>query len=1045
MNKFLNILLVVMVLQFITNMAFAQQAIVTGVVIDDQATPLPGVTVVVAGTTNGAITSIDGKYVLVNVRKGDTIQFSFIGFKPERRVVQADNVINVILQTSSELLDDVQVVAFQKQKKESVIASINTIKPSELKIPSSNLTTALAGKMSGVIAYQRSGEPGKDNAEFFIRGVTSFGYKNNPLILIDGLEVNADDLARVEPDNIASFSIMKDATATSLYGARGANGVVLVTTKEGKKGKAKVSVRYESNVATPTMMNDFLDGVQYMKLYNEAVSTRGSNLELYSKSKIEGTENKVHPEAYPNVDWYGELFNNYTINQKANLNVSGGGEVVSYYLSTSYTNETGLLKVDPLNSYNNNIDIDRYNLMANLNIKLTKTTEISAKFSSVFDQYNGPLSNGSAIFEKVILANPVEFPKYYSKTEDTKYNNHTLFGNNSYDGSDPNPYYEMVKGYKDQYSASIISQFQLKQDLSFLISGLEFRGIAAIKNYSGNENLYYMPGFFYRADNIYGNNYTLTQLTEGQEYLGFLSGYQYNTSNFYFEGVVQYDKTFNDKHNLGALLVGYRSENLNKGTDYFSGFPSRNLGLSGRLTYSFSSRYFTELNFGYNGSEKFAENHRFGFFPAGAVGWIVSNEKFWQNIKPFVNMLKLKYTYGLVGNDGISAPGNRFFYMSEVNLDDPARGYTFGQQYNNNYPGYIINRYENPGVTWELAYKSNYGIELGLFDMMEFQVDYFTEFRDNIYMQIQSVPATMGSTSEIWSNVGEARSQGVDASLDINHAFTPDFWVTGRANFTYATNKIIKNGEPDYQYSYMSSKGYPINQPRGYVAQRLFVDDEEAINSPVQFDATPGVDYGAGDIKYVDINNDGRIDSYDMAPIGFPTVPEIVYGFGSSVGYKNIDISFFFQGSARQSFFMRTEDGWENDELKLGITPFIGKRNALAIIADNHWSENNPDPYAFWPRLSAEPLSADKIENNTVPSTWWLRDGSFLRLKSVELGYTLPKQLTNKFNLTMIRVYFSGINLLTFSKFKLWDPEMAGNGLSYPTQKVYNFGIQANF
>lgn len=1028
MRQKIQITFLIITLQLLGLFVQAQSGMVTGVVVDNEGTSLPGVSIVVKGTTNGTISSIDGKYVLVGVKPADSIQYSFVGYETQYRIVNGNSVINIILKESTEMLEDVQVVAFQTQKKESVIGSINTIKPSELKQPTSNLTTALAGRMSGVIAYQRSGEPGKDNAEFFIRGVTSFGYKNSPLMLIDGVEVSSEDLARVEPDNIASFSIMKDATATSLYGARGANGVILINTKEGKKGKAKVSFRLESNISTPTRTNKFLDGVDYMKLFNEAQRTRNPNApDRYTKMKIEGTENLLNPEYYPNVDWYNELFNNYTINTKANLNVTGGGEVASYYLSTSYTNETGLLKVDPINNFNNNIDIDRYNMRANINIKLTKSTKIAVKFSSLFDRYNGPVEEASLIFESVMNANPVNFPKYYSKDASTQFYNHTLFGNSKSDGSAPNPYADMVKGYKDWFRATILSQAKIEQDLEFITKGLQVRALVSIRSYSSNEKKYWFDPFYYEAVN-YGNEFFLIQHVEGSEYINNHESYSEANSSFYFEGALQYDRVFSEKHSVGALLVGYRSESLNTtGTNYLGSFPYRNLGVSGRVTYGYDGRYMTELNFGYNGTEKFAEEHRFGFFPSVGVAWNISNENFYEPIKPYVNLLKLKYTYGLVGNDDIAADNtDRFYYMSNANLNDAGRGYSFGRDFDNSYTGYNVSRYANRLVTWEIAYKSNYGIELGLFDKATLQVDYFTERRDNIYRNFEFIPETMGLTAPISSNIGEAKSHGIDASLDVNHVFSGDFWITSRANFTYATNEVLVNGEPDYEYSYMSAIGYPLNQPRGLVAQRLFVDDVEAMNSPRQFGTTPA----AGDIKYIDINNDGQIDGNDALPIGYPTVPEIVYGFGSTVGYKGFDFSFFFQGSARQSFFINPDN----------IAPFIGERNALELIADNHWSEDNPDPYAFWPRLSTYSVS-----NNQHSSTWWLRDGSFLRLKSVEMGYTLPKRFTEKAKIAKIRMYFSGVNLLTISKFKLWDPEMADNGLGYPTQKVYNIGIEVNF
>jgi len=460
---------------------------------------------------------------------------------------------------SASALEEVQVVAFQTQRKNSVIGSINTVNPTELKIAPTNLTNALAGKIAGIISYQRSGEPGQDNAEFFIRGVTSFGYANSPLILIDGLEVTTTDLARMEPDNIASFSIMKDATATALYGARGANGVILVTTKTGKKGKASISVRIENSITSPTMTNKFLGGVEYMELYNKALRTRDPEALLYySKDKIEGTRNGLNPQIYPNVDWYSELFKSTVQNQKANMSVSGGGEVAQYYLSVSYTDEKGLLNVDKMNNFNNNINIKRYNLRANIDVNLTKTTKAAVKFYSLIDRYNGPQNDAGSIFSMVMQANPVNFPKYYDKDESTQYVNHVLFGNKG-NGGYPNPYAEMVRGYKDRFSSTTTAQFQLEQDLSMITKGLKLRGMASLNSYSLSEVSRGFTPFYYglkEVDSEAGVIHSVEQISEGTEYLTTGTSYKTANNSFYFEGVAQYNRVFNDNHEFGGYLVG---------------------------------------------------------------------------------------------------------------------------------------------------------------------------------------------------------------------------------------------------------------------------------------------------------------------------------------------------------------------------------------------------------------------------------------------------------------------------------------------------------
>lgn len=1031
MKKTLTKLIFLLATLLLSQLTFAQASLVKGQVVDKEGNPLPGVSVFQLSSTNGTITSIDGKYAISNLNENDSLRFSYVGFNNQVIKVGKQTIINVVLLESASALEEVQVVAFQTQKKNSVIGSINTVNPTELKIAPTNLTNALAGKIAGVISYQRSGEPGQDNAEFFIRGVTSFGYANSPLILIDGLEVTTTDLARMEPDNIASFSIMKDATATALYGARGANGVILVTTKTGKKGKANISVRIENSITSPTMTNDFLGGVEYMELYNKALRTRDPEALLYySKDKIEGTRNGLNPQIYPNVDWYSELFRSTVQNQKANMSVSGGGEVAQYYLSVSYTDEKGLLKVDKMNNFNNNIDIKRYNLRANIDVNLTKSTKAMVKFYSLIDRYNGPQNDAGSIFSMVMQANPVNFPKYYDKDESTQFVNHVLFGNKG-NGGYPNPYAEMVRGYKDRFSSTTTAQFQLEQDLSMITKGLKLRGMASLNSYSLSEVARGFTPFYYGLKEVDGESgviHSVEQISEGTEYLTTGTSYKTANNSFYFEGVAQYNRVFGDKHDVGGLLVGYARELLtDASSDVYSSLPFRNMGISGRTTYAYDERYFVELNFGYNGSEKFSKQNRYGFFPSAGLGWVVSNEKFFtETMKKAVSNLKLKATYGLVGNDAISS--NRFYYLSSVNLNDGGNGHVWGEDFGNSYNGYNINSYANPAVTWEVAEKTNFGLELGLFDDMNIQIDYFTENRTNIYMWRDYIPATMGLTAPIASNIGKAESHGIDGSADYKVSINKDLWITSRVNFTYATNKIIENGEPQYPYPYMSNIGQPMNQPRGLVAERLFVDDLDVLNSPVQYNQIGS--YMAGDIKYVDVNGDGKIDDSDMVPIGFPTVPEIVYGFGASLGYKDIDFSFFFQGSGRSSFFIDPTS----------ISPFVRERNALQIIADNHWSDENPDPNAFWPRMSV-----NAVANNEKASTWWLRDGSFLRLKSVELGYSLPQKLLEKINVEKARFYASGTNLLVFSKFKLWDPEMGGRGLGYPPQRIINVGLNFNF
>lgn len=1009
----------------------AQQVSVTGKVVEaGTGEPLPGVSIMVDKSTRGVTTDIDGTFE-IRALPTDKLIFSFIGMENQTIVVGNKTYVEIELSPKSDELEEVTVVAFGKQKKESVIGAISTVNPKDLKVPSSNLTTALAGNMAGVIAYQRSGEPGQDNADFFVRGITTFGTNTHPLILIDGVELTSTDLARLRPDDIESFSILKDATATALYGARGANGVILVTTKQGTVGPAKISFRIENSLSAPTQTVDVADPVTYMRMHNEAILTRDPlGIIEYPQEKIEMTEAGKYPLIYPANNWKEMLFKENTMNQRVNLNVSGGGGVARYYVAGSFNRDNGILKVDKRNNFNNNIAINNYDLRTNVNINVTKTTELITRLSANFEEYKGPLRGGADMYNLMIHSNPVLFPAYYPADEDFQYAQHILFGN--YNNSKINPYAEMVRGYKEKSRSQILAQVELKQDLAFITEGLTARGMLNVSRLSQFAvNRSYNP-FYYEISryNRLTGDYKLIETRIGTEYLGYgeLPDEREQSSSFYFEGSVNHARTFG-KHSISSLLVFQARQTLNANAGSLQlSLPSRNLGLSGRATYSYDSRYFAEFNFGYNGSERFDKNNRFGFFPSAGGAWLISNESFWEDIKPVVNNLKLRYSYGLIGNDQIGTAYDRFFYLSEVNMEDGGRAATFGTEYNTRYNGITINRYANPFISWEKSYKQNFALELGLFDQLSVIAEYFTEKRDNILMTRSSIPNTMGLTATPRANVGEASGKGVDIMLEYQKSWNKDFWTSARANFTYATSRFDVYEEPEYKEPWRSRVGLSLNQATGYIAERLFVDDEEAASSPPQYIGTS--EYGGGDIKYLDVNRDGKVTEADRVPIGYPTVPEIIYGFGVSTGYKGFDLSLFFQGAGRQSFWINAA----------GTAPFINDTQVLKAYADSYWSEENQNVYALWPRLSTTWNS-----NNFASSTWFMRDASFLRLKQMEFGYTIPKRYTEKIKMNNLRFYVSGTNLLLFSKFKMWDVEMAGNGLGYPNQRVINFGLNFTF
>ncbi len=1026
-------LLLTFIIGFLPIMLLGQDLIkITGYVFEaDTGIPLLGVNILVKGTTKGTMTGFDGDYSIM-VKPGAILVVSSVGYTTKEILIDDRTKIDIVLAEDSAALDEVIVVGFGTQKKESVVSAISTVNTSSLKIPASNLTTALAGRASGVISYQRGGEPGADNAEFFIRGVTTFGYKVDPLILIDNVEVTTTDLARLVADDIESFSILKDATATAIYGARGANGVILIKTKMGVKGAPRISVRLENSMSAPTRNVELVDPVTYMKLHNEATLTRNpSGIIQYPFSQIDQTVPGADPYLYPQVDWRKMLIKDRAFNQRANVSVSGGGDVARYLVSGSLRNDSGLLNVPKENNFNNNINLKSYNLRSNVDITLGDKTTMVVRLNGAFDEYNGPIGGGQNVYNNVVRTPPTAFAPFYPKTSREKYLQHILFGMSD-EKNYVNPYAELVKGYKEYSRSNMQAQVEFKQDLDIITEGLRFNALFNTSRYAYYEVQRQYKPFYY---NLMGMSpfdgeyiYEVLNETKGTEYLDFDEGRPETRTVAYTEAALNYSKTISEVHTFTGLAV-FTARHLLKGNSgsLQQSLPFRNLGVSSRITYAYGKRYFTEFNFGYNGSERFQKAKRFGFFPAVGAGWNVSNEKFWKPIKDVVDNFKIRGSYGVVGNDAIGGDADRFQYLSEINMNNGSRGFTFGDNFGNSKNGISIDRYANPEITWERGYKSNFGIELGLFKKADIIIDIFKENRKNIFMRRDDIPSTMGLASPIFANIGEAISKGVDIQFDYKHGFSDGLWLQMMGNFTYATSEFVEIEEPDYKEPWSSRVGHSLRQEWGYIAERLFIDDEEVANSPEQIFGNEPV--RGGDIKYKDVNGDGKITELDKVPIGFPTVPEIIYGVGFSAGYKGIDFSAFFQGSARSSF-------WINPQTTAPFAASGGgvENQVLKAYGDSHWSEDNRDLYALWPRLSTK-----HVASNEQRSTWFMRSGDFLRLKQLEIGYTLPNNFIK--NIKKVRIYANGTNLLSFSKFKLWDVEMAGNGLGYPVQRVFNIGL----
>lgn len=990
--------------------------------------PIVGANIYVEGTNVGTTTDAGGNYKLTVPASAKTVTVSFLGYDTKKISVRDIHLFKLItLADASNKLEDVVVVGFGVQKKESLVGAVQSVKPSDLQTSSSNLSTSFSGKIAGVIAVQKSGEPGADGASFWIRGISTFGSGQSPLLILDGVEITNQMLNNIPPETIESFSVLKDATATALYGSRGANGVMIITTKNGRDSeKMTINLRAEFGASAPTRVPKVADGITYMETFNEARTTRGEK-PYYSNEKILGTKLGLDPYVYPNVDWYDMLFKDCTFNQNFNFNMTGGAKKIDYFLNASVYNENGIMRKPEASKFDTNINAQKYLFQANVSADATKTTRVSLKMNTQLHYRHAPIQSVSDLFAYAMTGMPCEFPATLPGEDSDTF---VRFGtNNAWNGGFfTNPYAQLCRGYGDQFRGHFTSALTVNQNLDFITKGLSATGMATFYNRVYSAVYRSFTPFMYQltdydVDEAGNYSYTSNSTNTGTTYLGTTRGKD-GYRELAFQAKIDYTRTFG-KHDVGATIVYLQKErNMNISDEQeYAALPYRQQGLAGRVTYGFDKRYLFEANFGYNGSENFAAGKRFGFFPSVAVGWVISNEPFWKGIKEQVSLFKLRASYGLVGNDVISSDySDRFPYLTTV---DMGQGYDvyIGNNFERKY-GPILSVYGNPNATWEESRKLDIGVEIGLFDSLNIIFDWFKEKRSGIFMQRTSLPSTFGMSGITpWANIGKVDNHGVDISVDYNKAFSKDLILSLRGTFTYAHNEIVEMDEPKYKWAYQYKAGHPINSIQCLIADGLFRDEEDIASSPSQDIYATTYPIRPGDVKYRDLNGDEIIDDNDMCWTGNPTVPEIIYGFGFSLKYKGFDCSAFFQGQGKVSIIM-----YNYHPFATAATPGSG---LMQWIADEHWSEDDPNPKALYPRLS--PLWNN---NNTKASTLYVRNGKMLRLKTAEIGYTYKK----------MRVYVSGTNLLTFAPFKYWDPEKgSGNGLGYPLQRTYNLGFQFNF
>ena len=998
---------------------------VTGLVTDKQKEPLIGVTVTLVGTETRAITDADGMFKInVPSKSGTTLEFNYIGFASKQVKVNGARLLNVMLEEETNEFTEVVVTGYASQKKASVIGAIETIRPAELQFGSTRtLSNNLAGKLSGIIGIQRSGEPGYDDSNFWIRGISTFSGSNNPLILIDGVE---RDLNNVDVAEIESFSILKDASASAMYGVRGANGVIVITTKRGKIGAPQVNFHVEHSINQPTKMPEFLNAPDYMTLLNELATQDGVALP-FTQQQIDRTRSGYDPDLYPDVNWVDAITKDYSYSTRGNLDISGGSDFLRYSIVASYFKESGILEQDKSLIFDNSTNNQQFNLRTNIDMDVTKTTMLRVNIGGYLNRFRKQRCDTDGAFGEAFRTLPFVHPARYS------------------DGAIPvisyraNPWRTVTQqGYDFITSSKIQTLFSVEQDLKMILPGLKAKALFSFDrwNRSRRSRTAKPATVFPATGRDEEGNLIYSQHEAGDESLGNEQGNEYGNTRVYFETDLMYSQRFG-KTDIDAMVL-YNQQAYDDGSiqDY------RKQGLAGRLSATYDNRYVAEFNFGYNGSENFAKGKRFGFFPSVAIGWLLSEEHFMEKLKPIFHKIKFRASIGQAGDDNIG--GRRFAYLGTLLTNE--QGYIWGTNGQRNYnrdgaKGITEGEIGVENLTWETVTKKNLGIELGLWNMLDLNFDIFGEKRKNIFMQRSIIPTQTGFVRAPWANFGQVSNHGFEATLNFHKQWNKNLFTSAYGNFTYAKNRVDEKDEPEaLKGTHRSATGRSMNELWGLRAERLFTYDDFNADGTLKEGIPSQEGVGAavlhpGDIKYVDVDKDGVITEADEGFIGGTEDPRIVFGFGGVISYKNFDFNFFFQGTGD----MYRVIGNQPYFLPGGGTTTEG--NAYSYNINDRWTEDNQDAYAFWPRLTYGPNV-----NNYRRSTWWKKDMSFLRCKTIEVGYTFPKSWLQNFYVKSCRVFVSGNNLFCLSSFKLWDPELGTNdGLKYPMNRSVMFGLDINF
>ena len=996
-----------------------EEIIVTGLVTDESHEPLVGVNVVIQDRPGlGAITDINGKFK-TKMEPYLRLVISFIGFETQEILIKEQKTIKVVMkEAKATALDEVVVTGTGEQRKLTMTGAVTNVDVSTLKTSSSSITNALAGNVAGVLARQTSGMPGENRSEFWIRGISTFGAGSSALVLVDGFERSMNE---INIEDIETFTVLKDASATAIYGSRGANGVVLITTKRGKEGKVHIDAKVETTYNTRTYTPELVDGYTYATLMNEARITR-NQIPFYSDEDLHLLANGLDKDLFPNVDWMGMLLKKGAPTYRATLNINGGGSLARYYVSASYVKEAGMYNVDEgLKDYDTNSSYHRWNYRVNVDMDITKSTLVRVGIAGSLDKMNQP-GVGNSVWESVMGYSPITSPVLFSDGRIPAYGNS--------DGR-MNPWAASTQtGYQEHWNNKMQADITLEQKFDFITKGLKFVGRFGMDTNNAQwNNRKKLPEMWKVEQNRDSDGKLVPTKVRGEEIMSQQSS-STGERKEYLEAELHYNRSFSD-HLIGGVLKYTQDKIINttSNSDVIQGIDRRHQGLAGRFTYGWKYRYFVDFNFGYNGSENFAPNHQFGFFPAYSAAWNIAEEPIVKKHLKWMNMFKLRYSYGKVGNDTMN---DRFPYL-------PSFGNSSGNGFNYSdletsyfYDGLTYTKYATTNVTWEIATKHDIGIDFSLWDdRFTGTIDYFYERRDGIYQSRSFIPVSVGLNSSLSyaTNVSAVSSRGLDGNFGFKQKIG-NVNLTLRGNITYSKSKILEYDEEVTNYKYTLATGFQVSQPRGLIAEGLFKDYDDIRNSAKQ---TWG-DVMPGDIKYRDVNGDGIVNDKDYVPIGATNRPNLIYGFGFSAQWKGFDVNVLFQGAGKSTFFI---DGYTVYPFKDGDWGNI----LTDVVKSNRWIlGENEDPNAKYPRLSY-----GGNNNNYQSSTYWMRNGSYLRLKNLEVGYTIPKSIVNKIRLNNIRIYFMGTNLVTFSSFKLWDPELgSSNGQVYPLSKAYTLGLTIN-